>query len=140
VWSDAVAREVCQARILGRRKIIENSCLQHRVIVYFYTMIQNKSESKTQHYIAVNSYRTSTSRGFDNTWLAYRCSKQDQKKLLTEGLGVRGSNSITTMGIRLATASEIREMKRREQILTGMPKSEIYRDDFGRWIAYQTGE
>jgi hypothetical protein len=69
-----------------------------------------------QYYIAINSYRSSTSEGFCNTWTIYRCSKETQRRLLTEGLPVRDQCYLdndgaqramySTMGIRVATPAE----------------------------------
>ncbi len=57
-------------------------------------------------YIAINSYRNSTDNGFANTWVVYRCTREQQRRLLTEGLPTAVSSEKTTMGIRLATPSE----------------------------------
>ena len=69
-------------------------------------------------YIAINAYRTSTSEGFANTWHTYTCSREQQRRLLREGLTVRDSclldsagerhPMLSTMGIRLATRAERR--------------------------------
>ena len=72
-------------------------------------------------YISINSYRSSTSHGFGNTWKTYRLSKELRKKMLKDGLPVRdccgmdGSPVLSTVGIRSATRQEIRELKKEEQ-------------------------
>jgi hypothetical protein len=86
-----------------------------------------------QHYISINGYRSSTGHGFSNTWKCYRISAQDRKQLLDKGLAVRdemtlGPNGergpvLSTMGIRAATPSEIRLMKKNEA--NGIPQAEV---------------
>lgn len=77
-----------------------------------------------RHYIAINSYRSSTSDGFSNTWTIYRCSRKDMATLLSDGLPVRDACGVdgngnrypisSTMGIRQATRKEIRALLREE--------------------------
>lgn len=74
------------------------------------------------NWIAINQYRSSTSDGFGNTWAIYRCQPETRKRLLAEGLPVADQcvlrsdgtreTSYSTMGIRAATAQEIRNAKR----------------------------
>lgn len=76
---------------------------------------------KMNSYISINSYRSSTSAGFANTWKTYRLSSELRKKMLTIGLPVRdccgmdGSPYYSTQGIRPATAAEIRDLKKEER-------------------------
>ena len=71
------------------------------------------------HYIAINQYRGATSNGFNNTWRIHRVvSRKVQLRLLNIGLPVNDqwdlhgdgtrSRSMSTMGIRIATRTEIR--------------------------------
>ena len=71
------------------------------------------------NYIAINKYRSSTSNGFDNTWVVYTVeSRAEQRKLLEKGLPVNdcwhmdNSPVYSTNGIRIATPAEIRAAKR----------------------------
>lgn len=72
------------------------------------------------YFVAVNAYRSSTDHGFANTWGVMRCeSAKQQRHILNVGLPVgdqwwedsdgKRHASISTMGIRAATRSEIRE-------------------------------
>lgn len=69
-------------------------------------------------YIAINRYRSSTSDGFSNTWEIYSCSKEDRRKLMSEGLPVGDvwnmdrSAIYSTVGIRAATKAEISKYNR----------------------------
>lgn len=71
-------------------------------------------------YISINSYRSSTSHGFGNTWKPYRITRELRGKMLGRGLPVRdccgmdGSPIFSTMGIRAASAAEIRDLKKEE--------------------------
>jgi hypothetical protein len=78
-------------------------------------------------YIAINSYRSSTSHGFGNTWIIYRCEPSVRAALLSKGLPVkdqcRASDRgpvFSTMGIRAATAAERREFAKLEPWATEM--------------------
>jgi hypothetical protein len=66
-----------------------------------------------RHYIALNSYRSSSSNGFANTWRYYLCDKATQNRLLKEGLETYDTDfeMKSTMGIRLLTRQEIRRFK-----------------------------
>jgi hypothetical protein len=73
-------------------------------------------------YIAINTYRTSTSDGFANTWVVYRTIRKRQRELLRNGAPVKDQCLLaedgrrlpyhSTNGIRLATRAEIRRYKR----------------------------
>ena len=74
-------------------------------------------------YLAVNDYRTSTSDGFGNTWrMRWVATKQDQERILRQGLPVKDqefvdsdgkrSPCLSTKGIRILTSSERRSVKR----------------------------
>lgn len=86
-----------------------------------------------KNYIAINSYRSSTDHGFSNTWVVYHCTKEDQMRLLREGmptrdvcgLGPNGERSPinSTMGIELPSRKQIRELLKRER--NGEPRHEI---------------
>ena len=71
-----------------------------------------------KYYIAINRYRSSTSDGFSNTWEIYSCSKEDRRKLMSEGLPVGDvcnmdrSAIYSTVGIRAATKAEISKYNR----------------------------
>ena len=73
---------------------------------------------KHDNYISINNYRSSTNKGFDNTWQVFRCSRKDRQSLLTEGLpcpDIRNSDGTpiySTIGIRASTQSEIRKYKK----------------------------
>ena len=73
-------------------------------------------------YISINSYRSSTSHGFTNTWKTYRISKDLRTEILHKGLSIAdctdmdGSPVLSPMGIRAATLSEIRDLKKEEKI------------------------
>ena len=70
-----------------------------------------------KYWLMVNEYRTSTDGGFTNTWGArgYR-SRTDRDAALRDGLPVRdqwdadGHPCLSTMGLRLPTAQERREL------------------------------
>lgn len=79
-----------------------------------------------RYYIAINSYRSSTSEGFANTWVICRCQdRATQRRILQEGLPVNDQEHIdsdgrrtpvcSTMGIRPATATERRQAARDEE-------------------------
>jgi hypothetical protein len=69
-------------------------------------------------YVAINSYRSSTSHGFGNTWDIRRCTPADRRKALRDGLPVGDcwlSDGIpirSTMGVRPATAAERRRVRK----------------------------
>ena len=76
------------------------------------------------YYVAVNGYRTSTSNGFANTWVIYKCrSRKQQKGVLENGLPVsdswfqdderQRSPVFSTMGVRSLCADEYREIRSR---------------------------
>lgn len=76
------------------------------------------------YYIAVNGYRSSTSNGFANTWVIYRCrSRKQQREVLSNGLPVsdswyqddegRHSPVFSTMGVRSLDPDEYREVRSR---------------------------
>lgn len=77
-----------------------------------------------KNYIAINSYRSSTSNGFSNTWAVYHCTRKDRNRILNEGLPVRDACSIdnngiktevySTMGISVASKQQIRDLLRGE--------------------------
>jgi len=88
----------------------------------------------SRHYIAINQYRSSTDDGFGNTWMLYLCTREEQRKLLTDGLPVSdvwyedGTKCWSTRGIRTLTKSErrqalraIREGEMREGLISEMP-------------------
>ena len=76
---------------------------------------------KTKKYwLAINSYRNSTSSGFDNTWYyVYLDSKADRDKILSDGLAVNdcwygdGTPVKSTMGIRLLDSRELSAVNRK---------------------------
>ena len=71
-----------------------------------------------RHYLAVNSYRSSTSEGFSNTWTYYQCrSRKQQQEVLERGLPVSDvcyqnrdtgerSPMYSNLGIRLMSDKE----------------------------------
>lgn len=83
------------------------------------------TKTKRRYFVAVNSYRSSTSSGFANTWRVWECdSAAHQRRILRDGLPVsdvqhlsrtgRRSPVFSTVGIRSATPTEIRQAKRHE--------------------------
>jgi hypothetical protein len=83
--------------------------------------------STRNYWVAINTYRSSTDNGFANTWQAHRCADAaEQRRILTEGLPVRDAEYIdndgrrspvsSTMGIRLLTASERRQVAKEYKI------------------------
>lgn len=76
---------------------------------------------KTKKYwLAINSYRNSTSSGFDNTWYyVYLDNKADRDRILSEGLEVSdswypdGTAVKSTMGIRLLDSRELSAVNRK---------------------------
>jgi hypothetical protein len=91
-----------------------------------------------RYFVAVNGYRTSTSDGFGNTWSVMECDdRKHQTQVLTRGLVVRDCQSIlddgsrgpcySTMGIRVATAAEIREAKKQEEYGSPIQNCEPFR-------------
>jgi len=92
-----------------------------------------------RYFLAVNGYRTSTSDGFGNTWQVMECDdKKHQKLVLSRGLSVRDCEGIdndgnrtpvySTNGIRVATATEIREAKKQEEYGHPIQNVEPYRN------------
>lgn len=85
---------------------------------------------KKNYYLAINRYRDSTSNGFANTWDIWTCTRQQQIKALQDGLPISdqwradGSPCCTTMGVRLATRTEIARAKR--QALVGISYPSIF--------------
>lgn len=79
-----------------------------------------------RYFLAVNRYRSSTDGGFANTWRVVECHNARQQRLiLREGLPVhdvcgidsdgRRTTCYSTMGVRAATAMEIRAAKQQEE-------------------------
>lgn len=68
------------------------------------------------YYIAINDYRSSTDDGFANTWRLYHCTREQQRRLLADGLPVKDecliddcgalSPCYSTNGIRTLTPAE----------------------------------
>lgn len=81
--------------------------------------------TKRRYFVAVNRYRSSTSDGISNTWEVRECEDQShQRHILSEGLPVRDQVALdasgrrgpvySTMGVRAATAAEVRRAKHDE--------------------------
>ena len=92
------------------------------------------------HYIAINAYRSSTDPGYGNTWTIYRCTAEQQRRLLSEGLPVRDqvllnadgsrSPSYSTQGIRTLTAAERAQARRRPEMVEDYTEARL-----SRWLA-----